>query len=220
MIHEIQNGVDQHAATCVDMMGLPLNKANRTSAKGANFRMIYANPETSWFGYYMDPMMPAFSQKKWKKIVSSFFKKYNGLAAWHQDIIALVNHQGFYTGPTGRMWTFEKARDKHGIWGYDVGQIRNYMVQGTSGDVIKLALVYIRKRIRDLYPEVLFLMTVHDSLILDMPDGIVQPVAKLCIETFNEIPALLEKHFGWKITVPIDGEADAGHRWGELENVA
>ena len=123
-----------------------------------------------------------------------------------------------YTGPTGRWWKFEKA-NRGGIWDYDVGQIRNYMVQGTSGDIIKLALVYIRKRLLKEYPEALLCMTVHDSIILDLPEKIVEPVAKICVDTFREIPQLLVKHFNWSIPVPIDGEAEAGYSWGDMKRI-
>lgn len=213
-MHEIRNGIDQHAATCTDMMELILSKENRDSAKGANFRMIYANPETSWYGYYMDPKMPDFSKDKWKLIVKQFFEKYSGLARWHTKIINEVRLNGQYIGPTGRIWKFKKYKQKGGYWDYDVGQIRNYMIQGTAGDIIKLATIIASKRLQHI-PEALLTMLVHDSQIIDVPDKYAEEVCKICIQVFNEIPELLKKYFNINFNLPIDGEGSWGKSWSE-----
>ena len=221
MLYEIANKVDQHAATCVDIMEMELTKPNRNLAKGCNFRMIYANPETSWYGYYMDGKMPPFSQNKWKGIVKGFFEKYHGLAVWHEKIIQDVYRDGYYVGPTGRRWDFQKLAQKDRSFDYSVGQIRNYMVQGTSGDIIKLALVIINKRRKKLgLTRSKLVMCVHDSLIWDTPEGEYEALARLNIEVFREIPALCKKYFNFDIPCPIDGEADAGHTWGDMVNIA
>lgn len=217
MIKEILDKVDQHAAACVDLMELPLNKENRTDAKIFNFRAIYANPETAAWAYFMDHKMPSFTQKKWQRIMDGFYEKYSGMFYVHQDWIAQVRKSGQIVGPTGRVWKFEKELKK-GVWDYSVTRIRNYPVQGTAGDVIKVALVYLRKRLAK-FPMVKMLMTVHDSIIFDLPAELAHEVARICIDTFNEIPDLMLKHFGWKMPVPIDGEADIGPSWGELERI-
>jgi DNA polymerase-1 len=221
MMHEIRNKIDQHAATCTDIMELELTKPNRTKAKNCNFRMIYANPETSWYGYFMDNNMPDFTKDKWKEIVSGFFKKYHGLAKWHETIIEEVYRTGMYTGPTGRYWKFQKFQQNDMSWDYSVGQIRNYMVQGTAGDVIKVALVIANKRRKKaglLLSKCV--MCVHDSIIWDCPEEEAEELAKINIEVFNEIPEICERTFGFKMEIPIDGEADLGISWGEVAPLA
>lgn len=202
-------------------MELEVTKQNRYSAKVANFRMIYADPATSWYGYYMDTNMPDFSQQKWKDIVDSFFTKYNGLAAWHEKIIKYVQEFGTYTGPTRRTWVFPKHQQKDGSWDYSNGQIRNFMVQGTSGDIIKMALVIINKRRKEAgLLRSKLVMCVHDSIIWDTPKEECEALARLNIEVFRSIPQICQRAFGFTIPVPIDGEADAGINWGEVTNIA
>lgn len=221
MLNEIRGGQDQHAFTCTssDLMNLPLTKENRTDAKIFNFRAIYCDPSTAPYAYYMDTKMPDFSQKRWEHIVTGFFRKYAGLSRWHDEIIAEVRRNGILTGPTGRYWKFNKQLKRGGYQDYNVAQIRNYPVQGTSGDVIKLALVIIRKRAAKLCPRSKFIMTVHDSLIWDSPLTEVRDLAKINIEVFREIPQLTLKHFGFLINCPIDGEADFGPTWGQMETL-
>lgn len=218
MLQEIRDGTDQHAASCTTLMELPLTKANRQDAKIFNFRAIYANPETAAYAYFMDNKMPSFTMAKWQTIMEGFYKKYSGMFQAHEEWVRTVRRDGEIIGPTGRRWLFSKV-NKKGIWDYSVTQIRNYPVQGTAGDLIKLALVYIRKRLLREYPSALMVMTVHDSIIFDLIDDIVEAVARICIDTFQELPDLAKKHFNWTIPCPITGEAEAGPSWGRMERI-
>jgi DNA polymerase-1 len=218
MMDEIRLRIDQHMAAATDLMELAPTKENRQDAKIFNFRAIYANPETAAYAYFMDPKMPSFTMAKWQKVMDGFYGKYHGMFTTHEEWVQEVRRKGQIIGPTGRRWVFQKV-NKKGIWDYSVTQIRNYPVQGTAGDIIKLALVYISKRLRKDYADALLAMTVHDSIIFDLPEKIVLPVARICIDTFNEIPDLLKKHFNWTITIPIDGEAEAGPSWGKMERI-
>lgn len=214
MCQEVRDGVDQHAATCTNLMELELTKANRQDAKIFNFRAIYCNPKSGAYAYYMDPKMPSFSQKKWDGIVESFFEKYAGLQRWHDAIEKEVRKTGQLTGPTGQQWVFKKEKKKQGYYDYSKEKIYNYPVQGTSGALIKLALVTIRNRAKHLKNKK-FIMTVHDSLIWDVHESEVEELGKLNLEVFQELPDLCKKHFGFHINLPIIGEATYGPTWGE-----
>jgi len=225
MIEEIRNNVDQHAAAAKDLMGLkyigkqdPESKKNRDDAKVFNFRAIYANPKTAAFAYFKDPRMPSFSKKKWQQILDGFFAKYHGMASKHDEWVNTVYRTGQLVGPTGRIWKFEKEIVR-GVEDYSVTKIRNYPVQGTAGDIIKLAMVYIAKALRRNYPNAKLVMTVHDSLVIDAPECDIEGCARLSIDIFNKIPELVFKHYGWKMPVPITGEADAGPSWAEMRQI-
>lgn len=218
MCADIRAGVDQHNVTCTEIMGLTLTKENRVLAKNGNFRMIFANPETSWYGYYMDSSMPDFTKSKWKTIVGAFHEKYCGLDEYHQQNISEVLHNGCLQGPTGRWWTFKKYEQKEVDLDYNTNQIRNYPIQGTSGDIIKLASIMIRQRTRHI-PNQKMIMIVHDSVIFDLLPDVVEEVLAICIRTFNEIPIFLKKAFNINFNLPIDAEACIGTNWGTVEKV-
>ena len=220
MMQEIQSGVDQHADTCTspDMMNLPLTKENRTNAKLFNFRAIYANPHTASYAYYMDEKLPNFSKKRWETIMQGFFTKYAVMGRVHQDWIKEVRKTGRLVGPTGRVWNFQKYPMNDGSMDYKVTQIRNYPVQGTAGDVIKMAIVQIRKQLMKKYPHALMVMTVHDSIIFDLARDY-EEVARICIDVFNNIPELMLRYFNWEMSVPIDGEAELGINWASTKEI-
>jgi len=219
MIKELWDGVDQHTATCVNLMELPLNDANRSNAKIFNFRAIYCDPATGWYGYYMDPKMPNFSQEKWKNILTGFFQKYSGLSAAHQEWIREVRRTGLYRGPTGRIWEFKKLPQKGGYLDYSERQIRNYPVQGTACDLAKLALIFIRKELKGISEKIYLTNVVHDSIIIDVEEKHVEKVARICLKYFRELPELAKKYFNWEMNVPIDGDAEAGLSWGDVEKL-
>jgi len=166
----------------------------------------------------MDPKMPNFSQKQWDTIVSSFFSKYSGLLYWHKDLIRTVKRTGRLHGPLGHVWEFQKELKKGGYYDYGVEKIYNYPVQGTSGAIIKLALLTILRRSKHLTQK-RFTMTVHDSLIWDVPLSEVEELAKINVEVFRELPDIVKQKFGYQIKVPIDGEATAGPTWGEQQKI-
>ena len=165
----------------------------------------------------MDSKMPSFSQKKWDGIVEDFFQKYAGLQAWHDEIEKTVRKTGYLTGPTGQVWAFQKERKKQGYFDYSKEKIYNYPVQGTSGALIKLALITIRKRSEHLKQKK-FVMTVHDSLIWDVHESELEELAKINLSVFQELPDLCKKYFGFYINVPITGEAQWGGSWGNMIN--
>lgn len=219
MCEEIRQGQDQHAYTCTELMELPLTKENRTDAKIFNFRFIYANIDTAAYAYYMDTKMPNFSQRKWDSIIEAAAEKYNGLVKWHDEIVQTVRKTGQLTGPTGRIWKFKKEPRKGGYLDYSVAKIYNYPVQGTSGDIIKLAMVVANKRrLAAGLTKSKQVITVHDSYIWDSPEDEVEQLARIILETFQDIPNLCQKYFGFYINVPIDGEATWGPSWGQQDN--
>lgn len=216
MCGEIRAGQDQHAFTCTELMELPLTKENRTDAKIFNFRFIYADLDTAAYAYYMDVNMPNFSQKKWDNIIQGAADKYSGLAKWHEEIVNEVRKSGMLIGPTGRRWYFKKEMKRGGYKDYSKPKIYNYPVQGTSGDLIKLAMVVANKRrLKAGLTESKQIITVHDSYIWDSPENEVEKLARIILEVFQELPDLCKKHFGFYINVPITGEATWGLNWGD-----
>lgn len=218
MCQDIINGIDPHGSTAVELMELELTKDNRQSAKTFNFRIIFADEHSAAYAFFMDYRMPRFSQKKWDKIVESFYQKYAGFSKAHQAWVREVQKTGQLRGPTGRVWVFDKYAKRGGYKDYNKAQIYNYKVQGTAGDIMKLAGVYVRKRIKHL--PILLTNTVHDSLILDArTEEAAHEGGRICFETFNELPDLVYKHFKWRMPVPITGEIEVGSNWKDIKQL-
>ncbi len=98
---------------------------------------------------------------------------------------------------------------------YSPNKIRNYMVQGTAGDLIKLAMLVVnQRRLREGLIRSKPIMTVHDSLVWDTPNEEYMRLAEIHVEVFRELPQLCKKYFGFTLRVPITGEVEVGETWG------
>ena len=223
MISDLWDKVDAHAHTCSDLMELPVTKENRHDAKTFNFRFIYADLDVAAYAYFMDYVMPPFGIRKWNNIVDGAAAKYHGMVDAHAEWVLEVMRTGMYSGPTGREWKFKREtvrRNRTEYQDYSKAKIYNYKVQGTSGDIIKLALVESMKKIKSRKIPIIFTNTVHDSLIFDGESyDACYDAGKLIIETFRAIPELVKKYFNWNMRVPIDGEAAIGETWATVKEI-
>ena len=86
----------------------------------------------------------------------------------------------------------------------------NNLVQGSVGEMIRLAIVAISKAFRE--DEVAMLLSVYDSILFAVNKS---ANLKLIMQTLRDI---MEPQ-PW-CSVPIKVDFKSGHRWGELENCA
>jgi len=210
MMWEVNNGVDQHNEACVNLMNLELNKVNRNFAKIFNFRMIYGGVA---YGYYMDDKMPNFSLKKWEQIVQNFFDKYYGLAEWHYQRYTDVMMEGELVIATGRKFIFIK--DEGGK--YPERNVKNYPVQGIAGaDILPLLGVMIRRGLKAKKLKSHYILTVHDSLVLDVCSGERSIVTSLISKCVASLSSSVSRYYNIDWNVKLEGEIEYGNNYGKL----
>lgn len=209
---EIVSGVDQHAVN-QNAFGLP----ERRIAKIFVFRLIYGG--SAW-SYALDPDFNYISKDVdyWQKVIDKFYDKYKGIARQHNAWVREAIATGRLVMPTGRIYTFEPKRNRRGELEWPRTQILNYPVQGTGHDVVTIARVSLRKRVRNdpiLSSSVKFVSTVHDSIVLDCNydrgDERFNQLLDCIRGVFNDVPANFEKLFGVAFNLPIVGEIQVGN---------
>jgi hypothetical protein len=218
---EILKGVDQHAVN-QKLFGLP----ERRIAKIFVFRLIYGG---SKWAYALDPDFNWISKSAnyWQDVIDRFYDKYKGIKNQHDEWVRDSIREGKLVMPTGRTYKFSPVLEK-GQAKWPRTQILNYPVQGTGHDIVTIARVSLWKRINaneKLRNCVVFLSTVHDSIILDCdfrndsraPEfdllvGIIRGV-------FSDIPTNFEHLFGVRLNLPIQCEISYGNDLFNLTNV-
>lgn len=211
MIYEINNGIDQHtkAATDPEMMNLPFSKEARQAAKIFNFRMIYGGVA---YGFYMHDEMPNFSLKKWEKIVNSFLANYPQLDDWWYHNINHVNQHGELRIPTGRRFKFLKQNHE-----YPERQIKNYPVQGMAGgDILPLLAVMIRRGLVKGKFKSHMILTVHDSLVLDVHKDEKADLIDLITKCVQNLATAVSRYYDVKWNVKLEGEIETGPNYGSI----
>lgn len=216
MVAEINSGIDQHSASCTELMEQELTKDNRTDAKIFNFRMIYGGTH---YGYYMDTRMPNFSLSKWKRIVSTFNSKYVGLANYNARNIETVLKGGQVLLFTGRRFVFNKTLWKDGIWQYNERQIKNFPVQGLAGgDLLPLVCCMIRRGMKKMKLKSKLFITVHDSIGFDALKSELGKLHALCMNVADNLAGYIKAYWGYTCKVKNwGGDFEVGPNYGELK---
>lgn len=211
-IEEILNGVDQHADN-QQRFGLP----SRLIAKTFVFRLIYGG---SAYSYANDPNFSSIGDETfWQGVIDQFYAKYSGLKVWHEQLLERAMRDGRIEMPTGRVYKFE-PEVKYGKVKFPRTKILNYPVQGLGADLMALARVSLRNRLKD--KEGVFMVnTVHDSIILDFDPKVWDNISlvRLVTNCFNDVPLNFKKIFGSEFNLPMRVQCEVGPDWGNMEEV-
>lgn len=208
---EINAGVDQHKQN-VEQLGLP----DRDTAKRFVFRLIYGGGA---YSYANDPMFKDVStdEEYWQGIIDKFYRKYSGVKQWHDGLVMEAMQTGRVVSPTGRFWPFAPARGARGME-WPRTQILNYPVQGFGADFMVLARVLLKRRLLGI-PGVLFVCTVHDSIVWDCEPSKVDLVVETTFKVWEELPAFFEQKFGVAFDLPAKVEVSVGPNWKDLKEI-
>jgi DNA polymerase I-like protein with 3'-5' exonuclease and polymerase domains len=200
---EIWNNVDQHTSN-QQRFGLP----SRLIAKTFVFRLIYGG---SAYSYANDPnfMDVSTSEKFWQKVIDEFYDKYKGIGRFHSSIMSEATTTGKLRTPTGRIHNFDSTvRRGDVVWPRT--KIFNYPIQGLGADLMCLARVSFARRFKAAGIVGKMISTIHDSIVVDVPESEVERVVKLFISVFDDIPMNFERVFGVKFDLPTRCEVSYG----------
>lgn len=211
-LEEIWKEVDQHADNQA-RFGLP----SRLIAKTFVFRLIYGG---SAYSYANDNNFKDIGNEEfWQNVIDQFYAKYSGLQKWHTQIVEEAKRNRKLVMPTGRVYNYEPSfKYNKEVWPRT--KILNYPVQGLGADLMAIARVSLRNRIKDL-DSVLLVNTVHDSIILDFDSNKndTLELVKLVDQCFNDVPKNFRKLFGVEFNLPMRVECEVGNDWGNMEKI-
>jgi DNA polymerase I-like protein with 3'-5' exonuclease and polymerase domains len=212
-LKEIWNEVDQHSDN-QKRFGLP----SRLIAKTFVFRLIYGG---SAYSYANDPDFKDIGGETfWQGIIDEFYKKYSGLKTWHDKIFFEAKRDRKLVMPTGRIYYYE-PEIRNGKVNYPRTKILNYPVQGLGADLMSIARVSLRNRLKGM-EAIQMVNTVHDSIILDFDQKVWDNISIVNIvdKCFNDVPANFNKLFGKEFNLPMRVECQIGPNWGDMQIVS
>lgn len=197
---DIQNKVDIHAFTR-DTLNAAGMSVDRQDAKSRTFKPIYGGQSGS------EAEMVYFK---------AFLAKYKGLDRWQQELAEkALKHKQIQT-PSGRIYAFPFAeRDRRGrVKGFT--QIVNYPVQGfATGDIIPAVIIEIWKLMKGMQSKII--LTVHDSITIDIHPTEVNEVVNIVKKVFDILPEVVYNRFKHTLWIPLEYEMSIGRNWMEKE---
>jgi DNA polymerase I-like protein with 3'-5' exonuclease and polymerase domains len=208
---ELIDGVDIHADNQAKF-----NLPTRLIAKTLKFRILYGGTE---YSFAKDPEFNTVSKKPqfWKQVIDEYYSKYSGIRDWHLKLVDNVILTSLYRSPTGREYTFKPYINERGELKWPRTNILNYPVQGFGADLMAIMRVSLWNRIKKKKLLVKLSATVHDSILLDVPNHTVEQIVTLIRDVARDVPRNFEKLFGLEYKLPFEVEIEAGNDYLNME---
>lgn len=202
MLEAFVQGHDIHQATAAKVFGVPLNGVlpdMRRTAKMVNFGIIYG---ISAFGLSQRLGIP---RGEAAKIIESYFTQFPGVKNYLDRTVEEARRKGYVETLTGRRRYLRDINSANAtVRGAAERIAMNMPIQGTSADMIKLAMVRVDAALRAGKFKTKMLLQVHDELLFEVPPDEVDAVRKLVIDGMrNALP----------LRVPIVVEVGVGENW-------
>ncbi len=180
LIDAFNNGADVHADTASKVFKLPLDKVTpqmRSSAKAVNFGIIYGISE---YGLAKNIKTSAAEARGY---INEYFKQYPEVKAYMDKNVAFAKENGYICTFLGRRRYIRELQSAN----YNMRQFgervaMNMPLQGSSADIIKLAMLGVHKRLKDEGLDAYLILQVHDELIIDAHQSIKDKVEAILVE--------------------------------------
>lgn len=205
MIEAFQEGLDIHKATAARIYGVALEevtKEQRYNAKTVNFSIIYGAGATNLSKNL------GIKRAAAKELIDQYFKEYQGLKAYMENVVAEAREKGYVTTLKGRRRYLRDLKSQNSmVRSHAERNAINTPIQGSAADMIKLAMIKIYQAIQEKGLETKMTSQVHDELIFDVPK-----------QELEEVKALIDEHMKHALeglTVPILVGMDTGQNWLE-----
>ena len=211
LIEIFKKGLDVHTAVANEVFGKSSDlseKEMRKRAKVINFGVMYG------MGVNALQRNIGTNREEAQNFLDEYFSKFSGLKDYLEKVKKETVQKGYTETFFGRRRYFPDIHSKLPFMKAQAERMAvNAPIQGTEADIIKLAMIEIddflaRKNLRE---EVRLLLQVHDELVYEIKENIIESVAP-------EIKKIMQSIIDPKKIFGIVCLADVsfGENWGEL----
>jgi DNA polymerase-1 len=199
MMKAFEEGIDIHTQTASMIYEVPpedITKDQRDWGKRANHGLNYDLGYRSFALYYQ------ITEKEAKHIVERYHHIYKGVREWH----ATVREELSRNNKT-LINCFNRKRTFLDRWGHDLFKVAySYIPQSTIAELMNTYGVCFLYERQDLFPEVQFLNTIHDSIRYQIP---LEVGTHRIVEIIGKVKKSLEHELEWRgktFSIPVDTE--------------
>ena len=166
MLEAFREGFDIHAATAAKIYHLPIEevgKDQRRNAKSVNFGIVYG---ISAFGLSEQLAIP---RKEAAALIDEYFAQYPDIAAFIERCKQSARERGYAQTLLGRRRYLPDIQSRNAAArSFAERNAVNMPIQGTSADMIKLAMVNIHRQMSQRGLRSKMILQVHDELVFDL----------------------------------------------------
>ena len=166
MLAAFANGFDIHAATAAKIYHIPMaevSKDQRRNAKSVNFGIVYG---ISAFGL---SEQLSISRKEAAALIDEYFTQYPDIRRFIDESVAAAREHGYAQTLLGRRRYLPDINSRNAsARSFAERNAVNMPIQGTSADMIKLAMVRIHRCLENQHLRTRMILQVHDELVFDL----------------------------------------------------
>jgi DNA polymerase-1 len=207
LVEAFQTRVDVHTVTASLTFGIPVesvSKEQRRLAKMLNYAVLYGVTD---FGL-ANQLGGGFSVSEAKALITQYFERFPKIKNFTEGVVAEARTKGFTVTLCGRRRYFPDihSQNRNERMGVE-RQAVNAPIQGAAADMIKLAMIRVRKAVGSAATRML--LQVHDELVFELapPDkGLIEPIRK---QMEDALP----------LSVPVEVDAKIGENWNEMSAI-
>jgi DNA polymerase-1 len=202
LLEAFNNGVDIHTATAIKLFGEEEAQAKRNHAKSVNFGILYGMGAKK----LSDELK--ITSKEAKEIITNYFESFPTVQSFLAKIQDDVKSIGYVETILERRRFFDYENATGMQKASFMRESINALFQGSAADLIKLSMLEIEAYLTENKIDGTMLLQIHDELIFEIKEEIVDEVAPKLKEMMENI---------MKLDVPLVCSVSVGDSWGELK---
>lgn len=200
------NDMDIHTKTAMDIFRVKeeeVTKDMRRKAKAVNFGILYG---ISSYGLSEDLNI---KPKEAKEFINKYFETYPGVKEYMDKEIEEAKKNGYVKTIMNRKRIIEELHStNHVVRSMGERMALNTPIQGSSADILKMAMIKIDKYFEDNNIKSTMLLQVHDELIFNVIKEEEEEVRKIVSNIMENII---------KLGVPLKVSIEEGNNWYEAK---
>ncbi len=206
LLSAFHRGEDIHTATAVQVFGVESPQVTpdmRRVAKTVNFGVIYGMSD------YGLEQATELSREEAAQFITSYFDRYPEVKHYLESTKTQARELGYVQTILGRRRSIPEINSSN-------RQVRegaermaiNMPVQGTSADIIKIAMINLDREMDRRQLKSKMMLQVHDELIFEVPETELAEMHEL-------VPQIMGTAL--QLSVPMKVDIKTGTNWGEME---
>ncbi|TES87397.1 MAG: DNA polymerase I [Dehalococcoidia bacterium] len=206
LVRAFQQDEDIHATTAAQLFNVERPQVTadmRRLAKTVNFGVIYGMSE------YGLEQATELSREEAAQFIAAYFAKYPKVKEYLEATKKQARENGYVQTILGRRRFIPEINSSNRQLREAAERMAiNMPVQGTSADIIKVAMINLEREMDKQRLKSRMLLQVHDELVLEVPDEEMETVQKL-------VPQVMSSAL--QLDVPLKVDTKQGQNWGEMK---
>lgn len=196
---------DIHKITASQVFHTPLDEVTpeqRSNAKAVNFGIVYG---ISSFGLGQDLNI---TRKEAEGYITKYFQTYPQVKLFLEELVRKGKEDGYVTTLFERRRQIPELNSSNFMtrsFGERIAM--NSPIQGTAADIIKIAMVNVNIKLKEMRLKSRLLLQIHDELLIEAHKSEVDQVKKVLLD---------EMHNAANLSVSLEVDVNIGSNWYEV----